>query len=114
MEINIFTIILFTVLLICILIGVGLGFYLAYVVAYNTKIKPSIKLQHPDINTKKTKRKKGEWLPNKKDSTLSTKIHKQTGQSYAEFDCNFTGEDPSEKLDTARKKQDASYNCLKK
>lgn len=110
-----FTIVFFTVILLCILIGVGGGFHMAFMLAKG-KPPPPRKNKTIDGGPKQHKPKK-RWLDRpwaSKDKGLSSKIHKQDGQSFAEFDCQFTGEDPDDKLKQARGAQDNSYNCLNK
>lgn len=110
-----FTIALFTIILICILAGIGAGFHLAFTTARERPPKAR-KNKAVDEQTEEKKEKKP-WISRpwvSKDKHLSSKIHDQSGQSFAEFDCQFTGEDPDEKLQRARSSQDDSYNCLQK
>lgn len=106
-----FTILLFMVILICILGGIGCGFHLAFRLAEGRSKNRPIKKD----DSEKPKEKKS-WLKRsekkQEGNRLSHKIHRQNDSSFQEFSCNFTGEDPKEKLETARKKQDESYNCL--
>ena len=106
-----FTILLFMVILICILGGIGCGFHLAFRLAEGRSKDRPVKKD----DTGKPKKKKS-WLKRSEErqgeNRLSRKIHRQDDSSFQEFSCSFTGEDPKEKLETARKKQDESYNCL--
>lgn len=108
---DIFTVILFTVILICILGGIGSGFHIAFRMAEGRSKDTACA-----SSNKKSLKKKKPWLkrtPNEaSQNRLSKKIHKQDDASFQEFSCQFTGENPEEKLNSARKKQDASYNCL--
>lgn len=107
-----FTIALFTVILICILGGIGCGFHLAFRLADGQSEKRPTK----GTEGSDTPKAKKAWLnrPSKKQDKnhLSQKIHRQDDSSFQEFSCQFTGENPKEKLESARRKQDSSYNCL--
>lgn len=108
-----FTIILFTVILLCILAGIGGGFYMAFSVTSGRPQRP--RKNKPVSQGEKPKQSHKSWLDRpwaSKGKRLSTKIHNQDGQSFAEFGCQFTGEDPEQKLRQARGTQDESYNCL--
>ena len=106
-----FTIALFTIILICILGGIGCGFHLAFRLADGRSEKRPAKNEKTD-----TPKEKKAWLKrfSKKESEnqKKQKIHKQNDSSFQEFSCQFTGENPKEKLESARRKQDDSYNCL--
>ena len=102
-----FTIILFTVILLCILVGIGGGFHMAFSIARDRPQRPR--------KNKPPKPPRKPWLDRpwaSKGKRLSTKIHNQNGQSFAQFGCQFTDEDPDETLRQVRGAQDKSYNCL--
>ena len=52
--------------------------------------------------------------PGSRSISQATGMKRQDELSFAEFECQFTGEDPAKKLERVRGEQDAAYNCLEK
>lgn len=119
---NTYDIIFMVALLISILAGIGLGVHVGFRLAqgryeskpaskYRTEKKPSESkrdVRGAETESRKSKYKSGDG------PRLSKRMNRQDELSFAEFECQFTDEDPFEKLERVRGEQDAAYNCLEK
>lgn len=119
---NAYDIIFMVVLLISILAGIGLGVHVGFRLAQDryegksaSKYRAGKKLSESkrdvrgaETESRKSKHKSGDG------AGLSKRMKRQDELSFAEFECQFTGEDPAKKLERVRGEQDAAYNCLEK
>lgn len=108
-------IVLFTLILLCALLGIGYGTHLALVMADGyTPVKPR-KRRYVDAPAEPDSKKKP-WLPTrderKEAMALKNRIHSQDMQSFAAFESDVNDEEHAIALEKARAGQDQSYNCL--
>lgn len=125
------------VFLVCILLaalaGIALGFHMAYRLAegrqrekndgYSVRPKSAVPVRdvgrggvEENTGIKENGEVDENVVGNKKEEEkkprLRDRIKRKKKMSFSEFDCQFTGEDPTEKLERTRAEQDAAYNCL--
>lgn len=116
-----FDIIFLFCILITILAGIALGFHTAYRIAEahtRNGDNDSYAVRPKSAETKCDRREEDDEQfdvsggKTQKKSRLHDKIKGKKKMSFSIFDCQFTGEEPTEKLERARAEQDAAYNCL--
>jgi len=116
-----FDIIFLVCILVFILAGIALGFHMAYRLTEGRirsrendsySVRPHSAKSTRDIADENGKQVGAFWKRKRKNTRLRNKIKNKKQISFSEFNCQFTGEDPVEKLERTRAEQDAAYNCL--
>lgn len=117
-----FDMLFFFAILIGVLIGIACGVHIAFVLADGDDEDGPYPVSRPSkTDTAKSKNETGltqeepkeKKLSKKQRKKLGTKVQgKQTSPSYADFECQFTDEDHTEKLQREMKGQESSYNYL--
>lgn len=107
--------------LVAVLLGIGLGVHLAFTMAQKKDDDDGYNAaQMVNSGVSKAKRQKKKNHAEKEAPAarpdakrrLKHRVHDQSGESFSEFGCHFTGEDHGEKLDEIRKEQENSYHAL--
>lgn len=117
-----FDMLFFFAILIGVLIGIACGVHIAFTLADGddeddsylasraSKTNAAEDKNESGLTQEEPKEKK---LSRKQRKKLGTKVRgKQTSPSYADFECQFTDEDPADKLQREMKGQESSYNYL--
>lgn len=106
--------------LVAVLLGIGLGVHLAFTMAQKKDGDGNNAVQIVNSGVSKAKQQKKKSRTEKEAQTakpdakrrLKHRVHDQSGESFSEFGCHFTGEDHGEKLDEIRKGQESCYHAL--
>lgn len=115
-----FDMLFFFAILIGVLIGIAGGVHIAFTLAdrgddddsylVRTSSKPKAT---DDENASGLTQEEPKKLSKRQRKKLGTKVKgKQNSPSFADFECQFTGEDPTDKLQREMKEQESSYNYL--
>ena len=114
------------VVAIAVLVGIGLGVHFAFQFSdpdnreegggveeqpYFEEQKVTSSTAEPKVESEKLNFGSALKKKRKKDKKLAEKV-KQPTTSFAEFDCQFTGENPQDKIRGTMHQQDDSYHVL--
>lgn len=118
---TLFDILFLFFVLVAVLLGIGLGVHLAFTMVWekdNDDGYNAAQMVNSGVSKAKQQKKKSrtekEAQTAKPDAKrrLKHRVHDQSGESFSEFGCHFTGENHGEKLDEIRKGQESCYHAL--
>lgn len=110
---TLYDIIFLVLTLLAVLTGIALGFHISFRLAENRYEGKDRKVYHASSKSTQIRRDAGiEQERKTRKSKLRERVKRKDATSFAEFNCEFTGEDHAKKLERVMSEQDEAYNCL--